>query len=108
MTALLREVETTQPQGFSIAPYAANKRLQVVTLTAETVAAFAASIAEWPVQALEYKPFLRYAVADKLDAITHYSLGKFLNDTMQDRNTGAFLLQYEGQPDIQAGELRTE
>jgi len=108
MTALLREVESTQPQGFSVAPFAANKRLQVVTLSADTIAAFDQAMTEWPVQALEYKPFLRYAVADKLDAITGYTLGKFLNATMQDRETAAFLLQYEGQPDIEAGELRTE
>jgi len=95
MTALLREVVTTQPQGFSVAPYAANKRLQVVTLTAETIAAFDESMKEWPVQALEYKPFLRYAVADKLDAISNYTLGKFLNAVMLVRHTGAFVLQYE-------------
>ncbi len=47
-------------------------------------------------------------MADKLDALTGYSLGKFLNATMRDRDTAAFLLQYEGQPEVTEGELRTE
>ena len=108
MTALLREVEATEPKGFSVAPFAANKRLQVVTLTAETIAAFAEAMQEWPLQALEYKPFMRYATADKLDAATDYTLGKMLNAIMGDRETAAFMLQYEGEPAIPAGEERTD
>ncbi|MEH6580109.1 MAG: glutarate dioxygenase GlaH [Amphritea sp.] len=109
MTALLRAVESPLvPTGFTVKPYAANKRLQVVTLSSDVIHGFADAMAQWPVQALEYKPFLRYAVADKLDALTQNTLGRFLNATMQDRETAAFLLQYEGEPNIEAGELRTE
>ena len=109
MTALLRAVESPLvPAGFTVKPYAANKRLQVVTLSSEVIHGFADAMAEWPVQALEYKPFLRYEVADKLDALTQNTLGRFLNATMQDRETAAFLLQYDGETNIEEGELRTE
>ncbi|WP_051559930.1 glutarate dioxygenase GlaH [Marinobacterium jannaschii] len=93
-------VEQLSPaySGFSVNPFAATKRLQVVTLTEETLKAFEEASAEWPVQALEYKPFLRFAIADALDRACNMTLGKCLNDIMQDRATGAFMLQYEGQP----------
>jgi len=84
--------------GFSVNPFAANKRLQVVTLSEETLKAFEDAAAQWPVQALEYKPFLRFAIADALDRATDMTLGKCLNEIMQDRDSAAFMLQYEGQP----------
>jgi protein CsiD len=109
MTALLRAVESPLvPTGFTVNPHAASQRLQVVTLSNEVINGFVDAVAEWPVQALEYKPFLRFAVADKLDALTENTLGRFLNATMQDRETAAFVLQYEGEPSVEAGELRTE
>jgi protein CsiD len=96
------------PIGFSIENHTLSARLQVVTLTEETVHSFNEQIAQWPVQALEYKPFLRYQVAHILNEITERTLGASLNSIMGNRAQAAFLLQYEGQPDIEAGELRTE
>lgn len=97
MTALaLQNDIATTPVGFTGSPCAANKRLQVVTLTAETIGAFEQAIVDMPVQALEYKPFMRFAIAEVLDKICDYSLGVFLSATLRDRNRGAFLLQYEG------------
>ncbi|WP_372739706.1 glutarate dioxygenase GlaH [Neptunomonas sp.] len=109
MTALLRAVESSLvPVGFNVKPHTASERLQVVTLSSDVIHGFADAMSEWPVQALEYKPFLRFAAADKLNALTEMTLGRCLNDIMQNRDSAAFLLQYEGEPDIESGELRTE
>ncbi|MEI8599294.1 carbon starvation induced protein CsiD [Vibrio sp. M60_M31a] len=48
---------------------------------------------EWDLQAIEYKPFLRFAVAEALDKASDYQLGKLLVQIMDDRNQGAFLLE---------------
>lgn len=83
--------------GFSVNAFAANKRLQVVTLSEAVLDAFEAQTSSWDVQALEYKPFLRFAIADKLDQLCGSALGECLNAIMANREQAAFLLQYEGQ-----------
>ncbi|MBR7888156.1 carbon starvation induced protein CsiD [Marinomonas sp. A79] len=95
-------------QGFTVADFPASKRLQIVTLDEATITAFADAVAEWTVQGIEYKPFLRFEVADRLDKVTGYTLGKCLNDIVRDRATGAFLLNYQGNPGVEDGEARTE
>ncbi|OLQ75483.1 protein CsiD [Photobacterium proteolyticum] len=87
----------SQYHGFTVSPYPANPRLQVITLEKNTLDRFIDLSANWGLQALEYKPFLRYAVADALDKACDYQLGKFLVATMENRDTGAFLLQADEQ-----------
>ncbi|MGR5144980.1 glutarate dioxygenase GlaH [Photobacterium alginatilyticum] len=87
----------SQNHGFTVSPYPANPRLQVVTLEKNTLDRFVDLSANWSLQALEYKPFLRYAVADALDKACDYQLGKFLVATMENRDSGAFLLQADEQ-----------
>ncbi len=94
--------------GFSIAAHSVSKRLQVITLSEKTVQAFCQQTAHWPVQAIEYKPFLRFEIAHILDQISEQTLGEALNQIIRDRSRAAFLLEYEGQPDIESAELRTE
>lgn len=99
MNALaLHKESPISPIGYSIAPHTNSPRLQVVTLSTETISAFKTTCAKLPVQALEYKPFNRYALAEALDKATDYTLGAFLHATLRDRNTGGFLLEYQGQP----------
>jgi protein CsiD len=108
MTVTLRAVETIfDPNGFSVNPYPTNERLQVVTLSNTVIKDFIAAVEQWPVQALEYKPFLRFTVADTLDALTENTLGVTLNSIMQNRATAAFVLDYEGDNGL-SGELATE
>tara|TARA_R110001606_G_scaffold366490_1_gene521695 strand:+ start:6401 stop:7354 length:954 start_codon:yes stop_codon:yes gene_type:complete len=109
MNALLKEQSSSNPfQGFVVESFPASKRLPVVTLDKVTIQAFSKAVSEWTVQGIEYKPFLRFEVADRLDKITNYTLGKFLNTTIRDRETGAFLLNYQVGPDIEIGDSRTE
>ena len=80
-------------EGFSVSNHPENPRVQVVTLDKVTIDRFEELTSKWIVQALEYKPFNRFAVADALDKCCEYQLGKFLVKTMEDRDTGAFLLE---------------
>ncbi|ODS23309.1 protein CsiD [Candidatus Endobugula sertula] len=84
-----------EPIGFTVSTFPSNQRLQVVTLSSETMAAFEQTSIHFPLQSVEYKPFLRFAIAEALDKICHYTLGKVLSATLNNRNTSAFLLQYE-------------
>lgn len=83
------------PVGYHVVPHPNSERLQVVTIEEKALSAFSAAIADFPVQALEYKPFNRFAVADALDKACDYTLGKFLLATLKDRSTGAFLLRFD-------------
>ncbi|MBN3560664.1 glutarate dioxygenase GlaH [Aliamphritea spongicola] len=110
MNAVLPDMITTQECcGFTTKPFADNPRLQVVTLQADVMQRFAEGSEHWPLQALEYKPFLRFAIADFLDELTENSLALLLNAIMRSRDTGAFLLNYaapvEGLDAEQATEL---
>ena len=87
-----------QVTGFSVHSFAANKRLQVITLSEGTMQAFENETSQWDVQALEYKPFLRFAIADKLDQVCGGTLGPCLNRIMKTREQAAFLMQVEGKP----------
>lgn len=84
------------PVGYQVVSHENSKRVQVVTINQATVDAFSKAIERFPVQALEYKPFNRFAVADILDELCDYTLGKFLLGTLKDRGTGAFLLKFAG------------
>ncbi|RJX64958.1 carbon starvation induced protein CsiD [Vibrio sinensis] len=83
----------TERSGFTFRSHEENARLQVVTLSKKAIDTFIELTQEQDLQAIEYKPFLRYAVADALDKACDYELGKFLVSTMEDRETGAFLLE---------------
>ncbi|RCI99522.1 carbon starvation induced protein, partial [Klebsiella pneumoniae] len=49
-----------QYPGFSFTPSAQSPRLLELTFSAETTTQFLQQVAQWPVQALEYKSFLRF------------------------------------------------
>ncbi|MEJ6122904.1 carbon starvation induced protein CsiD [Vibrio sp. 2-Bac 85] len=92
-TALTTTESITYYQGFQVRPHTENPRLQVVTIEKATLTKFIEETAEWGLQAIEYKPFLRYAAADILDRVCNHELGTLLNEIMQDRAKAAFLLE---------------
>jgi len=53
--------------GFTIAPSSRSPRLQDLTFSAQIAQRFMQQTAQWPVQALEYKSFLRFKIAKTLD-----------------------------------------
>lgn len=85
------------PIGYTVSDHETSARLKVVTISAGVIEEFIKQTERFPVQALEYKPFNRFKVADILDGLCEYSLGKFLLGTLKNRETGAFLLKFEGE-----------
>lgn len=73
--------------------YPANPRLTLIVLTAETLTRFYQALDGIDVQALEYKPFMRFRVAQLLDEAAQSELGSSLRSVLHDRSTGAFMLQ---------------
>nr|WP_298411041.1 glutarate dioxygenase GlaH [uncultured Halomonas sp.] len=101
MTALTRLPSIAMPlpdaiQGFHLSTSPQSERLLQLTFPQETVEAFLAAVAEWPVQALEYKSFLRFRVARILDDLCGNTLQSVLINTLADRHTGGFRVTPEG------------
>jgi protein CsiD len=91
----LKEITLTG-KGFSLQPSVQSERLLELKFDAETVQAFLAGVAEWPVQALEYKSMLRFRVAQVLNQLCGGQLQSLLVNTLADRASGALLITPEG------------
>ncbi|MBS7689768.1 carbon starvation induced protein CsiD [Pseudomonas lalucatii] len=94
----------TATQGYSLAPSAQSPRLLELTFAKVTVEAFCEAVAEWPVQALEYKSFLRFRFAKILDDLCGSTLRPVLLNTLMDRATGGMLIRPEGLSDVTQAE----
>ncbi len=93
-----------QYQGFSLAPSAQSERLLELRFDEHTVNAYLKATAEWPVQALEYKSFLRFRVAQILNDLCGQALQPLLVNTLVDRNTGGLLITPEGLDKVEQAE----
>ena len=96
-----------QPQqqlGFSIKPSVQSDRLLQLTFPKATVDAFLAAVQQWPVQALEYKSFLRFQVGKILDSICEETLRPVLVNTLMERATGGLLVVPEGLNSVEQAE----
>ena len=85
--------------GFEVTPDKKKPRLMVVTLHQETFLKFTNKIKLYNVQAIEYKPFLRFFIAKCLNELTKKTLQSSLLKILKDRSTGAILLQIENNND---------
>ena len=74
-------------------------RLKVIKLSKGIAENFKNAIKKFNVQSIEYKPFLRFHIANTLNELTHNKLGHFLLDNLHNRSTGAILLECEGASD---------
>ena len=90
--------------GFTLKPSAQSPRLLELTFCAETTEQFLQAVAQWPVQALEYKSFLRFKVAKILDALCGNQLQPLLLKTLLDRAEGALLINAVGVDDVAQAE----
>ncbi|WP_160287872.1 glutarate dioxygenase GlaH [Pseudomonas knackmussii] len=93
-----------ETRGFSVAPSAQSPRLLELTFARDTVAAFVEAVAQWPVQALEYKSFLRFRIAQILDELCEGTLRPVVLNTILDRGTGGMLIKPEGLDDAAQAE----
>lgn len=95
-------------QGFSVKNHPKNARLQVVCLSADALAKFEESTTKWDLQAIEYKPFLRFAVANALDEVCDKQLAPLLNGIIRNRAQGGFLFEYQGTPKGDASDFHVK
>ncbi|MHC6528655.1 glutarate dioxygenase GlaH [Vibrio proteolyticus] len=95
----MTQLHPYQPDNtlLEVQPHPNNARLQVVTLSQALLNQFQQLSARWDLQAIEYKPFLRFAVADALDLASGRQLQPLLRNIIDDRAQGAFLLQADTQ-----------
>ena len=87
-------------KGFTVQPSAYSNRLLELRFPKETVNAFLDATAEWPIQALEYKSFLRFQCGKVLDDICHGTLRPAIITTLTQRETGGLLVIPEGLTDV--------
>ncbi|WP_304525534.1 glutarate dioxygenase GlaH [Halomonas sp. I5-271120] len=109
MTVLTQFDATAVPapqalEGFTLTPSDQSPRLLELTLSREVVDAFVSAVAEWPVQALEYKSFLRFRIARILDDLCSNTLQPLLINTLADRRTGGLLVTPEGLNQVEQAE----
>lgn len=93
-----------QYQGFTLSPSAQSRRLLELRFDKHTVQAFLDATAEWPIQALEYKSFLRFKVAQLLNDACGKTLQPLLIETLANRETGGLLITPEGLNQVEQAE----
>jgi protein CsiD len=108
MSALESVAQSRSDSGFSQSNHPSNPRLQRITLSEDALARFEAATIPWDLQAVEYKPFLRFAVANALDEACGGQLSPLLNDIMQNRDQGAFLFDYQGTPQTEVNDFHVK
>ena len=96
-------ISHTNNIGFSFLSHNGSPRLQLLTIDNEVIDKFIKCIDHLDVQSIEYKPFLRFYIANCLNELTKNTLGLCLLDILKNRQTGAVLLQYENDKSL-AGE----
>ena len=88
-------ISHTNNIGFSFLSHKGSPRLQLLTIDNEVIDKFIKCIDHLDVQSIEYKPFLRFYIANCLNELTKNTLDLCLLDILKNRQTGAVLLQYE-------------
>lgn len=83
-------------QGFTLARSDLSSRLECLSIEAAVIEEFLQSTAALPVQALEYKSFLRFKVAAMLDELCAGTLRPVLLEAILDRSRGALLVDPQG------------
>ena len=75
--------------GFSIPK---QERVPTIILDQGTIKEFCTQVTDISIQEIEYKPFLRFKIANILDKATKGTLSTYLLSVLTDRSTGAILI----------------
>ncbi|GAB0172056.1 MAG: carbon starvation induced protein CsiD [Helicobacter trogontum] len=89
---------------FKVTPSKHSPRLLEMVFTKEVIAQFLKEVKQYPVQALEYKSFLRFRVAEILNRLCDNKLQKVLQNALSNREQGALLVNPEGINDAAQGD----
>lgn len=87
-----------------VKPSKYSKRLLQVNCSKELIQEFLEKVEDYPIQALEYKSFLRFRLAQILDSLCENKLKTFLEQSLSDRNTGALLVNPQGIDRVEQGD----
>lgn len=85
-----------QCEQFSVTPSAISPRLLQVEFKESVVAAYLKEMERYPIQALEYKSFLRFRAAQILNNLCEGKLRDVLMKSLVDRQHGALLVNPQG------------
>lgn len=83
--------------AYTVAPHPQHKRLYRIEAAPEAVAEFVHGFADTAPQHLEYVPYSRYMLAEKLRELLGDSFLATVRDILQDRQTGGFTIGVQGQ-----------
>lgn len=84
---------------YRVGPHRDHGRLRHVSLEAAVVADFLNETGHVDLQNLQYVPFMRYMLAEALEACAGAGFSSTLNEIARDRATGGFTLNIEGVSD---------
>ncbi|MGB8000441.1 MAG: carbon starvation induced protein CsiD, partial [Anaerobacillus sp.] len=77
-------------KGYEIKPSADHDRLYVVELEQEVISRFFEEVSEISSQQLEYIPYMRFILTEKLSHLLDENFQKSVRAILHDRNTGGF------------------
>ena len=80
--------------GFTTKIHPSSPRLTIVILDQTTVKNFCTQVSNISIQEIEYKPFLRFKIANILNEETNGTLSTYLQNVLKDQFRGAFLIDY--------------
>lgn len=89
---------------FDVKPSKYSPRLLEVSFSKDIISSFLAQMEQYPVQALEYKSFLRFRAAQILDNLCGNELQGFLQSSISSRDYGALLITPEGINSVNQGD----
>jgi len=81
---------------FLVRPHPVHERLKHIVMEGDAVAAFLAAVADIDVQNLEYVPFMRFMLAERLAEQIGPDLPQTLRNLATDRQSGGFTLGVGG------------
>lgn len=93
-----------ESKDFKVVASEYSPKLLEVVFTKEVIDNFLKQMQAYPVQALEYKSFLRFRAAEILNKLCDNKLQAVLQKTLTDRNQGALLITPKGINDVSQGD----
>lgn len=93
-----------ESKQFKVVPSKYSSKLLDLVIKKEVVDAFLKQMEQYPVQALEYKSFLRFRAAEILNELCNNQLQGVLKNTLTNREQGALLINPEGIDDVSQGD----
>jgi glutarate dioxygenase len=91
--AALRQESMPDSSGsYDVRQHPAHPRLKQIDINARLLTAFLAEVRHVDVQNLEYVPFMRFILADRLDQLIGDAFGRTICDILHDRGHGGFTL----------------